>query len=334
MGASEGMAYGEHAAIIDLMLETLRREYVFSAKAVEIAAEMHRRQGSGAYDGVASRVEFAALLTAHLWEIGRDKHLRVRYNATPQSLSDGRRSDLAQEAVWQQLDAQRNQGFARIERLAGNLGLLELRQFARPEVAGALAAATLTLLANTDALIIDLRRNMGGSPAMVALLATYFFPTEPIHLNSIFWREGERLQEWWTLPCVAGPRYLGKPVFILTSGQTFSAAEEFAYDLQVLRRAIVVGERTAGGAHPERRYQLTPHFSVNIPRGRAINPLTGTNWEGIGVIPNIASSASDAMRVAYRHGLRGLLGNVNHDDSAAMEALRVERQATLVELED
>lgn len=185
--------------------------------------------------------------------------------------------------------------------------MLELRQFARPEAAGELAAAAMNLLANTATLLIDLRRNRGGSPAMVALLASYFFPPKPIHLNTIVWREADWRQEWWTLPDVSGPRYLGKPVYVLMSAETFSAVEEFAYDLQALRRATIVGEITAGGAHPERRFQLSPHFAVYVPRGRAINPITGTNWEGVGVVPDTVTSAADALPAAYRASLQWLL---------------------------
>ena len=127
---------------------------------------------------------------------------------------------------------------------------------------GTLAANGGKYLANTDALIIDLRQNGGGSPAMVALLCSYLFAGERKHLNDLAWRvpEGERIDQWWTVPHVAGKRYADKDVYILTSKRTFSAAEEFTYNLQALQRATVVGETTGGGAHPGGVQPINDHF--------------------------------------------------------------------------
>lgn len=173
--------------------------------------------------------------------------------------------------------------------------------------------AAMTFLAHTNALIIDLRANHGGEAAMVQFLCSYFFEafsSERIQLNVQYDRRKDLLQQYWVLPYVPGPRYLEKSVDLLTSHRTFSAAEEFSYDLQQLKRALVVGETTGGGAHAGGYYPITATFGSFIPTYRAINPVSGTNWEGIGVQPDIAVAQQEALDVAYQRA-RLTLGLVN-----------------------
>lgn len=148
--------------------------------------------------------------------------------------------------------------------------------------------------ANSDALIVDLRQNGGGDPAMVQLISSDLFD-EPTHLNSLYFRAEDSLEEFWTLDEVVGQRMADNPVFVLTSSSTFSAAEEFTYNLKCLGRATIVGETTGGGAHPGGVTPLHESLSVFIPAGRAINPITGTNWEGTGVIPDVPVEANAAL---------------------------------------
>ncbi len=134
---------------------------------------------------------------------------------------------------------------------------------------------------------------------MVALISSYLFGEEPVHLNDLYWREGDRTEEFWTLRHVAGVRYgTDKKVFVLTSNQTFSAAEEFAYSLQVLKRATIVGETTGGGAHPGEGAALLGRHGMFVPSGRAINPITRRNWEGTGVVPDVEVNANLALETA------------------------------------
>nr|BFE79994.1 hypothetical protein GCM10020093_025950 [Planobispora longispora] len=141
---------------------------------------------------------------------------------------------------------------------------------------------------------------------MVALLCSYLFD-EPTHLNDIYDRPGDSTAQFWTLPFVPGPRFgADKPVYVLTSGFTFSGAEEFAYDLQSRKRATVVGERTRR-AHPGVRYRVGAHLKSAVPCGRAINPVTGTNWEGTGIVPDIDLPAEHAFVHAYGLALRHVL---------------------------
>ena len=192
-----------------------------------------------------------------------------------------------------------NHGFERAERLEGNIGYLEVRSFmsgaaaAEPTIAGAMA-----FLADTDALIVDVRRNGGGNPETVALLSSYLFD-QRTHLNDLYWRERGRTDEFWTRDAVKGRRYgQRKPVYVLTSARTFSGAEEFANNLKALERATIVGETTGGGAHPGGTQRVGAHFALWVPTGRAINPITKTNWEGTGVVPDVAVPADQALEKA------------------------------------
>ena len=174
----------------------------------------------------------------------------------------------------------------------------------------------------------------GGHPGTIALLTTYLVGAEPVHLNDIHWREGGRLQQWWTLPYAPGRRYGDKPVYVLTSGFTFSAAEEFAYNLKQLKRATLVGEVTRGGAHPgNRRFPITVPIVVGLPTARSVNPLSGTNWEGVGVEPDIAVPRGDALRVAHAAALRDVLARLGDDRSRPARELAREAHAALAELE-
>jgi C-terminal processing protease CtpA/Prc len=228
--------------------------------------------------------------------------------------------------------ARDNYGVQKVERLAGNVGYLLLTSIDEAEYTGPTIAAAMAVLANTSALLIDLRRNNGGAPSGVAFLCSYFFPPEPVHVNDIYSREGDASQQFWTLPHLPGERYLDKPVYVLTSSRTFSGAEELAYDLQQLRRAKVVGETTAGAANPVDVYQLDPHFELRVPTGRAINPTTGTNWEGTGVTPDIAVDAEQALDVAHAAALHAILAGLGDEPSGAEAALADEAKAALAEV--
>ena len=171
-------------------------------------------------------------------------------------------------------------------------------------------------LGNTDAIIFDLRKNGGGDPAMVALICSYLFGPEPVHLNDLHWREGkgERVEEFWTLKDVAGKRYTGKDVYVLTSNYTFSGAEEFTYNLKNLKRATIIGETTGGGANPGGGNRLSEHFGVFIPTGRAVSPVTKTNWEGTGVEPDVKVPADQALKTAQLIALRKALDKTTDEE--------------------
>ncbi|WP_324603824.1 MULTISPECIES: S41 family peptidase [unclassified Streptomyces] len=187
-------------------------------------------------------------------------------------------------------------GAPRLELLDGGVAVLELAPMLFPlEWAAEPLGAALTVASRARALIVDLRGNLGGDPDTVAFVCSYLLD-ERTHLNTMHWRDGDRREQSWSLPYVPGARFGGsKPLYVLSSDSTFSAAEELAYDLQQLGRAVVVGERTRGGAHPCKGWTVHPHLELTIPMGRAVNPVSGTNWEGTGVQPDIPCAAPDSL---------------------------------------
>ncbi len=267
--------------------------YVFEDVARRCAEDLRTMAADGAFDPLVTPRDFAESLSATLRDLTQDKHVRLR--ARPPEEAAALRED--SEAEWKRRLARsrsENFGFEQLLRLEENVGMIDLRGFAGVEHAGPTAVAAMNFLATSDALIIDLRRNGGGDPEMVQLLCSYFF-AERTHLNSLYWRAQDRTDEFWTLDELQGPRLADVPVVILTSGQTFSAAEEFTSNLKTRGRATVVGETTGGGAHPVNSFVLGEQIEAIIPVGRAINPVTETNWEGTGVDPDVPCHSNDAM---------------------------------------
>ena len=210
-----------------------------------------------------------------------------------------------------------NHGFTKVERLPGNIGYIDFRGFMDPDLAADTVAAAMNFVNGTDALIIDMRNNGGGNPAMVAFVCSYLFGPEPVHLNDLYWREGNRTDEFWTRKEVPGKRYLNKDVYVLTSKRTFSGAEEFTYNLKNLKRATIIGETTGGGAHPGGGFRINEHFGMFVPTGRAISPITKTNWEGTGVTPDIDVPADQALVVARLMALKKSLTTLQNPDIKA-----------------
>ena len=293
--------------VIDGLLKNLQSDYVFPDKATEAAGVIQTHVQAHDYDNVNSGEEFARLLTQHLRSVCKDAHLHVAFS--PSALPVRKRNDNpSPEEIQQQrlFEKRMNGGVEKVERLKGNVGYLEVRGFLDPKAAAQPIHAAMDFLANTDALILDLRRNGGGAPETVRLLCSYLFDAEPVHLNDLYMREGNRTVEFWTLRSLPGHRYLNREVYVLTSKRTGSGAEECSYDLQSLKRATIVGGVTWGGANPGHDYRLSDHFSAFIPGGRAINPYTHANWEGTGVTPDVVVAPEQALQTAHLQALRHL----------------------------
>jgi retinol-binding protein 3 len=327
------------AEVIDGALDALNQSYVFPDVAQKMEQAIRARQRRKEYDAITSARQLAQTLTDHLREVSRDQHLRVQYSPQvlpPQPAPPGPgvrppADDQAQFERQRVIMARENFAFVRVERLAGNIGYVDLRAFLPPVIAGETAAAAMTFLAGTDAVIFDVRQNGGGDPAMVAFITSYLFGPEPVHLNDFYHRPTNETRPSYTLPYVPGKRLTDKDVYVLTSSRTFSGAEEFAYNLKHLKRATIVGETTGGGAHLVGPRRISDHFSVGVPLGRPINAVTKTNWEGTGVEPDVAVPAEDALKTAHVIALgkqeqtlpedaRGLRSEV----SAALRNLREE----------
>ena len=311
--------------VIDGAIDHMQRAYIFEDAAVKMGEALRAHAKAGLYDRITAGADFAALLTKHLQDVSKDKHLRIIYE--PAGIA-GRQPPATEEERARRVAAERrgNYGLHRVERLDGNVGYIELRGFSGSPDAGAAVTAAMNLLANTDALIFDLRRNGGGSPVTIGFISSYLFD-QPVHLNDFFVRETGRRQSFHTTETVEGRRYgQAKPVYVLTSNRTFSAAEEFTYNLKNLKRATIVGETTGGGAHPGGVRRINDHFGIWLPTGRAINPITGTNWEGVGVAPDIAVDATEALPAAHLDALKKVLA------AAADPAHRAELERAIAAL--
>ncbi|MBS7528999.1 S41 family peptidase [Hazenella sp. IB182353] len=286
--------------VLDELIQLLIQHYVCAHKAKKIANHLTTYRDTDHYQQLTTANQFCTQLTHDLQEWSQDLHLKVFYS----SKNDGDKKRRIQET---------NYGFYEVKLLAGNIGYMDIRSFSDPEHAGDLACSAMHFLTHTEALIIDLRHHTGGHPAMVQLLCSYFFPSFPIlHLNDQYFRSQKQVESYWTLPYVPGKRYLKKPVYVLISKETFSGAEEFAYNLKHLNRATLVGETTKGGAHPCKIHKLSDSFNVLIPHGESINPITKTNWEGTGVTPHIKTPSERAFDTAYQLAVKHLQHHLEH----------------------
>src|SRR5687768_3687797 len=300
--------------VIDTILKRLNDSYVFPDVAKKMEQSLRERVDKKEYDQITSAKAFATKLTDDLQVVSKDKHLRVRYSHQPIPERGERREPTAEEKEQRKRDLTwMNHGFSKVERLPGNIGYLEFLNFMDEELGADTVAAAMNFINGTDALIIDMRANGGGNPAMVALVCSYLFGPEPVHLNSLYWREGNRTEEFWTRKELVGKRYLNKDVYVLTSKRTFSGAEEFTYNLKNLKRATIVGEATGGGAHPGGGFRIGEHFGMFVPTGRAISPITKTNWEGTGVTPDIIVPADQALLTAQVMALKKSLPTLDPD---------------------
>jgi retinol-binding protein 3 len=299
--------------VIEGAIAKLEEFYVFPDKAKAMGEAVEARLKRGEYDKVESGGEFARLLTEHLREVSRDKHLRVNYS--PSAIPQRERSAPgAEERARYRREMERiNCGFEKAERLASNIGYLKFNMFADPEVCGQTAVAAMNFLSGVNAIIFDLRQNGGGDPAMIALISSYLFD-EQTHLNDLYNRKEDKTTQYWTLPYVPGKKLAGKPVFVLTSARTFSGAEEFSYNLKNLKRGTIIGETTGGGAHPVSGHRIDDHFMIGVPFARAVNPISKTNWEGVGVEPDVKAPAGEALEVAKKMAAEALRASVVNSD--------------------
>lgn len=288
--------------VIDGVAANLTQFYVHPAVASQMVVALRAHQKAGAYRDVSDGFQFADRLTSDLRAVSHDLHLRVTFNpfnVPPQG------PPTAQQLAQMRLQMQSgNCAFERVEILPGDIGYVKFNGFMQPGICAGTVEAAMAFVAHTRALIFDLRDNGGGDPAMVAVIASYLFD-HPTHLNDLYDRKGTATQ-FWTLPSLTGERLPTQPVFVLTSHHTVSGAEEFCYDLQNLKRATIVGEITAGGAHPTGGHVVADHFVVDVPFAEAINPISHTSWEGTGVLPNVKVPAADALATAEQLATRDI----------------------------
>lgn len=302
MVSAAPVSQADRAAVLQSAADLLEQRYVNPEKGRKLAAQLRADARRGTFDRAADPRSFALAFTERLRDLSADGHLGLDYSETPLP-TDQAEADAGYTAAEMErwYGAHLNHGFEQVRRLEGNIGYLDLRVFAPPSMAGDVAVAAMTLLAQSSALIIDLRNNGGGDGALGNLISAYLFDGEPQPKSGTYHRPTDRLTVSLTPGWVPGRR-LGKnrPVYLLTSRRTFSAAEAFAYDLQALKRVTVVGEPSGGGAHPFVYRRVHPHFVLSLAESRSVNPITHGNWQGTGVKPDVHVPADQALDHALR----------------------------------
>ena len=317
----------DRAAIVQTLVAKIRANYIEPAVGERVGQAIASKHAKGGYASAASAQALSEALAKDLREFSGDKHFGARVIADFREFSGTADApSRAQMEEWRELSARRGYEIQKIERLPGNVGYIELRGFGAPEFVSQAYTSAMLLMAGTDALIVDLRRNGGGSPASVAYLISHFFPLgDERHLIDMYNRPGNTTQQYWTVPTV-GQRY-DRPVYVLTSARTFSGGEDFAYGIQAQKRGTLVGETTGGGSNPVGWYSVGNDIAVAIPTSRTTNFVTKTNWEHVGVKPDIAAPAAQALQTAHAAILRNLVLSAKHDN----ERTELQRVLAMVE---
>lgn len=305
-------------AAVEKIAAVIQTQFYDEARAAQIARDLRAEAGRGKYDGLTNPSDLAVALTARLSPL--DGHFRVSWSP-PAPAEAGRagagRGDYAEHL------RRNNYGFRRTEVLPGNIGYVEVSQFADftpgDEAARKTADAALALVGSTDAVIFDLRENGGGSPAMVGYLVGRFVAADANVYNT-FKTRGEPDSSERPTVAITEPRRLDTPLYVLVSGRTGSAAESFAYTLKSAKRAVIVGERSAGAANPGGDVEVGDGLRIFVSGGTPINPITGKNWEETGVSPDVEVPAKLALVRAQSLALTKL-ADANVENRWALEAL-------------
>lgn len=301
--------------VVEKISELLLSKYVFPEVAEKMKEKIEGNLEAGKYDAIDKPQLFAQQLTKDLVEAGHDKHVNVNYNAQQaKNIEEGAKGPEAEKLFLKNYGEQLksvNYNFKELKILDGNIGYLNLTGFAPVQFSKETVTAAMKFLENTDAVIIDLRDNGGGDAEAVQLLCSYFFDSKPRHLNSLYDKQTDKTQDFYTLEKIDGKRMTDIPLYVLTSDYTFSAAEEFSYNMQTQKRATLVGEVTGGGANPNDFVPAGHGFILSVSIGRAINPITKTNWEGTGVKPEIETPRNKALDVAYSEALKTIINNTS-----------------------
>ena len=280
--------------VIGQLGSLLSRFHVDSKIGKALGTALQKQAAHGDYQSQKYGDEFARRLTQDLREIGHDKHLEVRFSYFIQSAELPARNAVADSRL-----RASNCGFEKAEHLRPNIGYLKFNFFGDPDICAPTASAAMAFLADSDALVFDLRDNNGGMGGMSTFIVSYLF-AERTHLSDIFRRADNVTTEEWTLPYVPGRKFIEKPVYVLISKRTFSAGEGFAYLLKDLKRATLIGETTVGGSGTIEFKPVDEHFTLVVPTGRVIGPITKTNWAGTGVEPDVKVASEEALDVAVK----------------------------------
>jgi C-terminal processing protease CtpA/Prc len=304
--------------VVETLAERMAQHYVSADVGARTAASLRQRLNSGAYDGIGDAESFASRLSADLQELTHDKHAEVAYMEQPEPpdrplnlVFNPARGDIdalikARERGLRAAKAEQF-GFPDSRRLAGNVAYVRIDALLEPVLVASVAAAEMAAVADAAALIIDLRANGGGNTETVAQLCGYLFDDRPVHLSDQVWRGMGRVLPVWTQPVASDLRFGSrKPVYILVGKETFSAGEHLAYALQALKRAVIVGQPTRGGAHGGRGFRLSEHFIGGVPNKLTTSAVTHADWEGKGVQPDVRVDEDKALETAQALAVKAI----------------------------
>ena len=285
----------ERRRVIERTIATLKRYYFDREVAEKTAQALLTHESNGDDDAATDGGAFADVLTKQITDASHDMRLTLEYSRErlPEHPPEQTAEDLAR---YRKAMEQENCMFRKVEILRNNIGYLKLDFFPDTSVCQKTATAAMASLNHADAVIFDLRDNSGGMENMVGLIASYLFD----HPEYMYSPRESPTEHSWTRSPVEGNRLADKPVYVLTSASTWSGAEQFSYDLKMLRRATLVGERTRGGAHASVFHRIDDHFGMGIPELKPINPFGKTDWEGTGVEPDVKVKAAAALETAEK----------------------------------
>lgn len=318
--------------IIKELCKEIKKYYIFPKIGEEIAYFLLDKLEKGFYNGITDPINLERILTNDIVEASNDLHFYFEYDPSmAQELLQERdkedewsEDDLLEFKIGLKFEQYKNFHIIKAERLPGNIGYIKLNDFPPAEFAGEVIVGALQFLANSNAFIFDVRNNGGGYPSMVALIISYLMEPNSKLLTSIYERKNDRIFQNWTIPYIPGKRFPEKPVYVLTSRRTASAAEEFAFALKMMKRATIIGETTRGAANPVEIFPILDKFVIWLPIGTPTNPISKDNWEGKGVSPDFDVPQEKALEKAHMLAFDVILNNLNDKEIQRMVQFELE----------
>lgn len=286
----------EKKELIEKISALLRGHYVFPDLGEKYGQEILSLFEARDFNNISDSKKFGEYVTDKLQELTKDKHVKFRL-IEPSDLGESEEGSLHHPVRYYRLGRKEHLGITRLDWIENEIGYMDYRRFYYHAEAKEMLFNAIKFLSTANAIIIDLRENQGGGGALIPWFCSYFMP-HPTPLTGTYYRDEDMTEEWWTLEKIEGQRLLDVPMFVLIGKNTFSAAEYLAYDLKIQKRATLIGEPSKGGAHSVDLFPVGDRFEIYIPTARAVNPITGSNWEGTGVIPDVAVPSESALDTA------------------------------------
>ena len=294
---------------VENIARLVKAEYVYPETGEKVSKEILENLANGKYNAITDPMQFSEMITGELQTLSGDKHFMVAFGpdfVQQLKATTSKKQEMEMAKRKKAEYAKQNFGFMDVEILDGNIGYVNITGFCPLDMAKETAVSAMKFLANTDAVIVDFRDNNGGNISMPPFLLSYFVDEKPQVFSIYYDSKNKVTGKDKNEVTVEGRRLSDKPVYILTSNRTFSGAESFAYALQNRKRAIVIGETTGGGANVVQPRIINTDFVMRLPVIRNIDPLTNSNWEGKGIIPDVVTNAEKAKETAHIKALETL----------------------------